>query len=286
MSRRKKRKQSFKGWLPSKAEEDVSPGGEARRRSGGRWKWIAALTVLAVAIPGAAVSAFLLLPRSGEPSGPPRAAIVDQLGLTFPNPEFVQEATATLEQAGHVVDYFPGEQVTVDLYRSLPERDYDYLIFRVHTAQFDKEWRGKPYNEPVLFTSEPYSATEYIGEQWEMQLNPAFVSEGAPKYFAVAANFIESGMSGQFDDATVILMGCGSLQTERTAEAFVNKGADAVVGWSDLVSTTHTDAVTQLLLSKLIVEGLPVEAAVAQTMSELGPDPAYKSVLQFYPSQG
>ncbi len=286
MSRRKKRKQSSKGWSPLGALEGGAPAGEAQERSRGRWKIIAALTALALAIPVVAVSAFLLFPRSSEPSGSPRAAIVDQLSLTFPNPEFVEEATTTLEQAGYVVDYFPGEEVTVDLYRDLPDRNYDYVILRVHTAQFDKEWRGKAYDEPVLFTSEPYSPVQYLEEQWELQLNPAFTFEGAPTYFAVAANFIESGMTGKFDDATVIMMGCGGLQTDRTAEAFVSRGAGTVVGWSDLVSANHTDNVTQLLLDKLLIGELPMEAAVAQTMAELGPDPTYNSELLSYAPEG
>ena len=32
------------------------------------------------------------------------------------------------------MDYYPGEQVTVDFYRTLPLRGYDVLILRVHSG--------------------------------------------------------------------------------------------------------------------------------------------------------
>ena len=43
-----------------------------------------------------------------------KAAIVDQLSLTFPNQTFIETATNTLKQAGYTVDYYPGEKVTVE----------------------------------------------------------------------------------------------------------------------------------------------------------------------------
>ena len=249
------------------------------------WK-IAVAGAFAVALSVAALAAIMVLPGSDEPSEPPRAAIVDQLSLTFPNPDFVEQVTDTLEQAGYIVDYYPGEMVTVDFYRQLPTHGYDYILLRSHTAQFDKEWRGRSYDEAVLFTSEPYSPERYVPEQWELQINQAFTFEGAPRYFSIAANFIESGMEGDFGDATVIMMGCGGLQTDRTANAFVNKGAGTVIGWDDLVSARHTDAATEFLLEKLLVDELTPEAAVAHTMAEIGPDPAYFSNLLLHDEEG
>lgn len=288
MSRRKKRKQRPSGLPPPKAQESASGevGVQRAERGTGLWKKIAVLAAIAVVIPVAAVSACLVLARSGEPAGPPRAVIVDQLSLTFPNPDFVQEATDTLEEAGYIVDYYAGEEVTIDLYRDLPTRGYDYVILRVHSARFNNVWRGRAYDEPVLFTSELYSPALYIPEQWEMRLNPAYAYEGATRYFAIAANFVESSMVGEFDDATVILMGCDGLSTDRTAEAFIEKGAGSVIGWSDFVSSDHTDAATERLLEHLVVGGLSVEEAVAQTVAEVGSDPVYETVLLSYPPKG
>jgi hypothetical protein len=59
-------------------------------------------------------------PPAADSTGSPRAAIVDQLSLTEPNPAFTEAATDLLEQAGYAVDYFPGEEVTVEFYRQLP----------------------------------------------------------------------------------------------------------------------------------------------------------------------
>ncbi|MBI4570328.1 MAG: hypothetical protein HY723_00120 [Chloroflexi bacterium] len=285
MSKRKRRQHHTRSWEASGG----SPSSEttaARQPQRGRRLALIGAALLAVAIPVAALAGFLLLaPGTDETPDTPRAVIVDQLGLTFPNPGFVQRATGLLEQAGYQVDYVPGEQATVSLYSTLASRSYDYVLLRVHTAQFTKEWRGLPHDEAVLFTSEPYSPEIYLYEQWELLLSQAYAYEGAPRYFGVAANFVESAMPGDFDGATVIMMGCGGLYTDRTAEAFMQRGAGVVLGWDQLVSANHTDRATERLLEKLLVDGLPIDAALAQTMAEVGRDPAYQSTLLTYPTE-
>jgi hypothetical protein len=216
-----------------------------------------------------------------------RAAIVDQLGLTQPNPTFAQTATDMLEQAGYLVDYYPGEQVTVDFYRDLPSHNYDLLILRVHSAiatgtdantgeEIETEYLG-------LFTGEPFDATRYPKGQLK-GLGKAGYYEGAPPLFGIASDFIRYSMRGGFGGATVLMMGCDGLTMDATAKAFVDKGAKAVVGWSGRVSASHTDAATEQLLGHLLMERLPTGDAVAQTMAEVGPDPTYGSTLRLYPS--
>jgi hypothetical protein len=211
--------------------------------------------------------------------GPARAAIVDQLSLSHPNAAFVEDATDQLVSAGYQVDYYPGDQVTVDLYRQLAEHDYEYVVFRVHIARFEGEWRGKTYDQPVLFTTEPYDPDVYVDEQWDLLLNPVFAFAGAPKYFGVAPNFIED--IGDYDGATVVLMGCSGMSTDALAAAFEDRGAARVVGWSDLVSAEHTDAATTELLGYLL-EGSSAEEAVEKTNGDVGPDPIYDSRLLAY----
>jgi hypothetical protein len=97
--------------------------------------------------------------------------------------------------------------------------------------------------------------------------------------------FIKSSMQGDFADTTIVIMGCDGLKSDTVAEAFVEKGAKAVVAWDGLVSSGHTDAATERLLQHLLIDGLTLPEAVAQTMAELGPDPSYDSVLRLYPSE-
>lgn len=276
-----KRRRRFRGWSPSNTSDAES--GDSTSRPAIRLVPIAAAGALLLVVALVAVFGFRALQPDAGPAGPPRAVIVDQLSLSYPNPAFVDEATATLEKAGYVVDYIPGEDVTISLYYHLPEMGYEYVLLRTHQAVFNHEWRGRKYNEPVLFTAEPYDPTLFPQEQWDLELVPAYMIDGAPRYFGVTANFIESRMQGDFGDATVIMMGCSGLGSDRTAEAFINRGAGAVVGWTDLVSSSHTDRATQRFLDKVLLEDQTVEAAVAQTMAEIGPDPAYDSVLNSYP---
>jgi hypothetical protein len=249
-----------------------------------------------------AVSAFLVLGRLNNRAGQPRAAIVDQLSLTFPNPTFIDSATGMLEKAGYAVDYYPGEEVTVDFYRDLPSHDYKLIILRAHSAVPEEDLAVQTGDSPatvervlsvigkdaVLFTSEPYSETKYLEEQKALRLfRVQYYGDGpgASWYFAIARGFITSSMRGEFDGTTIVLVGCSGLAFDRTAAALVEKGARAVVGWTGRVSIDHTDAATQRLLEHLLTEGLTPGEAVAKTMIDVGPDPSYGSVLRLYPSE-
>ena len=133
--------------LPRKGAAEPSP----RRR------WKAALAIIfavVIVFAAAVVGALLLLRGDGGPSSP-KAAIVDQLSLNEPNPEFVQSVTGTLQGAGYTVDYFSGEYATVDLFRILPERGYDLLILRVHSARVKESREGALTEEVALFTARP-----------------------------------------------------------------------------------------------------------------------------------
>jgi hypothetical protein len=206
---------------------------------------------------------------------------VDHLSLTQPNPSFVQTATALLEQAGYAVDYYPGEEATVELYRHLPDRGYELIILRVHSAL------GRVGDQPAdwvtLFTSDSYRRTWYRKEQEKRQLSSVSYYEDGPQYFGIMADFIKSSMKGDFRDTTIVMMGCDGLSSDTLAEAFVEKGAKAVVAWDGRVSSAHTDTATERLLQHLLVDGLSPQEAVAQTMAEVGPDPSYGSTLLLYP---
>ena len=231
----------------------------------------------------AAVSAFVLLARSGE--SVPRALIVDQLDQTFPNPDFVKEAGTLLEGAGYDVRYTPGGRVTVDFYRKLGGDDYDLIILRSHSARLRDRATQQLTDVAVLFTSEPFVDTRYISDQMAGRLGPAFYYDGGEKYFGVHPAFIRSGVQGGFGGATVILMGCDALRSDAIASAFVDRGAKAVIGWNGPVSADHTDQATEHLLQHLVVDKLGVQEAVAKTMSEVAADPSSGSELRYYPAE-
>jgi hypothetical protein len=246
---------------------------------------ILAVPLVIAAFPLAIAAAFLAMSLMGQPSEPKelRAAIVDQLALTEPNPSFSESATELLQGAGYTVDYYPGEQVTVDFYRGLPVNGYDLIIFRNHAARRPDVLASRLPDEAALFTSEAYSRDKYVDEQNTLRLIKASYPGGDEVFFGIRSDFITSSMKGRFHDTTIVLMGCNGLTTSATAEAFIEKGARAVVGWSDLVSAGHTDEATERLIQHLVVDRLTLGEAVEKTTAELGPDPAYGSVLRVYP---
>jgi hypothetical protein len=279
----------------------MSPRGKAKRRlssarkprgprhgQGGapRLKWLALSALVVVCASLAALAAwFALGAGSSERSEPPKAAIVDHLALTFPDPAFVQEATSTLEEAGYAVDYYPGEQVTVDFYRDLGTRGYDLIVLRVHSARLRRS-DGSAMDEVALFTSEPYSTSMYVDEQKSKDLiRTRYSFEEEQRFFGIMPDFIKSRAKGTFEGATVILMGCDGLRSQATAKAFVERGAKAFIGWDQEVSADWTDKATGRLLHFLLIEKRTPSEAVTEAMAEVGPDPSSGSKLVVYPAE-
>ncbi len=266
--------------------DSASPKGRGLLRLPMRLTLAVLVIVLLTGIGGAAA---LVLGRGGEESAGPKVAIVDQLSLTQPNPEFVSSTRTLLAEAGYLVDYFEGEQVTVDLYRSLPQRDYDMIILRVHagiTTEVDASSGERTETEYVsLFTGEPYTPGKYPDEELN-RLGRARYYEDADPLFGIGPDFVTDSMEGRFNDTLIVMMGCDGLRSQRTAQAFLDKGAQAFVSWTQPVSASHTDAATQRLLERLLIEGQTTSEAVRQTAAELGPDPAYEGELRVLEAEG
>jgi len=295
MGRRKKVKRRALGRALTGAEGSAVPEGAGRCAMPGvrLSKKTAVFIALAIAIPVVFISVLVVLSQSGQESAElptavsgagPRAAIVDQLGLTQPNPTFVETATDLLEQAGYAVDYVPGDQVTVEFFRNFPAQPYKLIIFRVHSA-LGRDG-GQPADWVTLFTADSYRETWYVKEQKTRLLSKVSYYEDGPPYFGIMPAFVKSSMKGNLQDATVVMMGCDGLKTETIAAALVDKGAKAVVSWDGLVTADHTDAATEALLRYFVTEGLPLREAVEKAAAEVGPDPTYESVLRLYPPEG
>lgn len=242
------------------------------------------LIAILAALGSLAGGLWLATPIFTGPSGPPTAAIVDQLGLNVPNPDFVASATASLTEAGYQVDYYSSEEVTVDLYRRLPSLGYDIIVMRAHAGlsqEVDQETGEITGTEYVgLFTGEVYSKEKYHDEQVQGLIGWSTTYDDGPLLYAVGDRFIEESMEGRFDDTLIVMMGCDGLATQRTAQAFLDKGASAFVSWSRPVSATHTDSTTQQLLERLLLDGVSISEAVTLTAAEAGPDPWYGAELR------
>lgn len=221
-------------------------------------------------------------------SGEPKVAIIDQLyALDQPNQEFIGQVTDNLESYGFKVDLYQGDEVTVDLYRRLPEHGYKLIIFRVHSGLLkvkEVQSGGPTLVITSLFTSERYSTTKYVSEQLNDEIAPAVTREGCPSYFAVLPKFVSS-MKGEFDNTAIIVAGCSGLYFNDLAQAFIDKGAAAYLAWDDIVGLNYVDNTTIALIKKLCPEELTIGEAVANTMEEKGPDPDWGAVLKYYPAE-
>ena len=208
-----------------------------------------------------------------------KAAIIDHLSMSWPNPSFVMACTALLEQTGYGVEYYEGKQVTVELFRKLPTHQYTLIVLRVHSAYIDK------YLSLAMFTSEPYSKGRYVYEQLRNRVASGYIQphvQGDPRYLVITDKFIRYSMEGTLNGAVVIMMGCTGIK-RCAATAFLAKGARAYIGWNGPVSVAHTDRATLHLLEHLLLAKERIGVSVSQTMKEVGREPQYGSTLLFWP---
>ena len=213
----------------------------------------------------------------------PKIAIVDHLSTQWPRQTFNQTVQNILNQTGLQIDYYPSEDVTVDFYRDLPKHNYKLMIFRVHSTGESSVEGTPPF--VVFFTSENYSNTAHVSEQMDMRVVYVQFPNATLGYFGITPRFVTDSMEGRFNDTVIIAMGCDGLKYDTMAEAFIQKGAKAFISWNGSVSIDHTDEATVSLLRHLVTEHQTFEEAVAQTMNEVGPDPADRSILLFYPDK-
>ncbi len=192
-----------------------------------------------------------------------KATIIDQLAEHFPNPEFNETVTNLLRDAGFNVSYYGHETVNVSFYKELAKRDYGIIILRAHSALRED-------NKTVdLFTSEEYDQYKYGDMRGKGLLTKGeylFEQESERFYFAITPKFVES-LEGYFPKSIVIAMGCWSLkpECEQMANAFINRGAKAYVGWTEIVLHEDTDQETVRLLEMLLKENRTLADAIDKT---------------------
>lgn len=244
-----------------------------------RFSWLVILLI----ITGLAVCPACSQPSSpNEPTEQLKAAIIDQLYSTQPNDDFTTQVSQDLKAYGFIVDIYRGGNVTVDLYKKLPEYGYKLIIFRAHSGLIQS--REQRIIKTAIFTDELYSRTKYLSEQANHVLPMVRVREGKPFYFGIDSKFVMKSMDGWFDNTGVIVAGCSCLYLDDMAQAFIHKGASVYLAWDNAVDTDYVDEATAYLVRELCKDST-VEEAVEKTVMEKGRDPTYSATLRYFPLQ-
>jgi len=203
-----------------------------------------------------------------------KAALIDSLYGTHPNVEFTRSFNETLQEVGFKVDIYQGKEVTVEFLKKMAG-GYRLIILRMHSALSAND-------ELYLFTAEPYSEGKYVQEQFFQLVKEAYATEDSQSVFAVNWGFIKRLMTGKFNGTLVVAMGCDGALDPLMAQEFINQGAIGYVAWNGPVLLSHSDKAILCLLEALYMEKLPLEEAVERTDSEIGEDPHWGTVVNYY----
>jgi len=205
----------------------------------------------------------------------PRAALIDALYSNHPNDEFTRSVNKTLREAGVKVDVYQGKEVTVEFLNRL-KGGYKLVILRMHSAL------STTSNALYLFTAEPFFEGRYVQELNSKRVVEAFATNRSSSVFAVNWDFIKMFMTGKFDGALVVMMGCDGACDPWMTEEIINQGAIGYVAWNGKALLSHSDRAVLYLIQALYMENLPLEEAVEKTNSQIGEDPNWGSVLDCY----
>jgi len=249
----------------------------ARRK---RRKWML-LMMLLVLVALACIYVLQISSRSEftEESSFRRAVILDGLSIDYPNESFISSAKKVLSQAGFAVEVYHGENVTLNLLRELPSRNYDLVIFRVH---------GGRIKQPIglfigggLFIEKcsPSSHKEDVESGYLLLGRPYFSND---TYCVAPPHYITDKLKGSFKGTVIIAASCFTGDDEVLASAFFKRGARAYIGFKGKVSPPYIDAFTIKLLQELYVEKLPLEEAFAEVKAEFRSDPRYGGTPMLY----
>lgn len=227
------------------------------------------------------LSAEVALPS--ETASAKGAVIVDQLSLIYPNPTLIQTVTHMLEAADYTVSYVPHAAVTVDFFRTLPKRKDHLILLRSHGTAVSRSPSGELIEQAYTYlaTGESVVPEKYPHELRKKWLT-RFISDNPnePEVFMLTEGFLKQGMKGLFNNSVVLMMGCDGMRNKATPELFIQRGAKAVVGWTDNVSVEQMDKGIEHLLQAYLVEGQSIALATHNTHQTIGVDPYFKAELR------
>jgi len=249
-------------------------------------KMLKIFNIVMIAIIGFMATIIILSFLYNQPPPPSyrRALIIDTVGTRFPNKDLINYTKTLLESYGYKVDVVHGRDATVEFFRNNLTK-YEVIIMRVHSTILRVSFQLLPNGTVGIITGERYNQSKYVSEQLNEMLIPSnlFVEVGAGAgYFTITPLFIRA-LKGNFNNTVIIVMGCHSLYTESMADAFIEKGAKAYIGWSDYVTVDFMDQALKKLIQYLFEKRMSIDEAVKSVWRELGVDPAYLAKLDYYP---
>ena len=198
------------------------------------------------------------------------ALIIDSISTES---EFKTKSIKLLSESGFQTSYISGQDVTVNLFKSMPKKNL--YILRVHSTCLN--------NRTWIFTGEQYSSEKYSILQLTDLIHRARTRINSTYFFCVSPEFIQEYNQDGFPDAAILMMGCEGLSSIDLADAFCREGTTVYISWDGYVCLAHTDQAFLTLIEALCSKNMSISESLNYTVEHTGNDPIYFSSLKYYP---
>jgi len=179
-------------------------------------------------------------------------------------PSGLRSLMYSLEAAGYAVqEPVLNEDVTVDLLKSLG--GYDFIYIATHGVAHDL-FGSVSSKQIAICTGERADA---VAIRWRATTNVGIeiMSPAEGDFLAVNGRFFDDY---HYSNSILVVMACESLKYTTLADAFLDNGAKAVLGWTDVSNTYFVSVITTLLSELATSPGRPLsEAYVTRTHLEI-----------------
>ena len=210
----------------------------------------------------------LFILTQNNPSGK-SAIILDSINQEG----FKTESIDLLSSNGYSVEYYSGEEVSVEFLKNIPT-GYELYIFRVHSTCIN--------NRTWVFSGEKYKADSYPILQIAGLIHKARPSQESGYLFAVSPEFIQEYNKDGFKNGIILMMGCQGLYVNDLANAFCEEGASIYVSWDGNVCLKHTDLAFLSIIESICARKSTIIEALEYTQNQIGNDPVYHSSLNYH----
>ena len=193
----------------------------------------------------------------------------DWQGGVFHNPGLFNAIKSDLQSAGYSVSYYKNTQVTISLIETKLDKG---VVFNRGHGGYDSSTR-----QVIICSGERWNSSKYQYEQSQGWVVRAWILHYGQYYdFFTYTPGLISNYYSNLPNSLIYMESCEGLKNSTMANAWLNAGAGAYMGWTKSVLVVDGDAAAEENFHDMCINGLSVCQVVKKGYISAGAKLQYK----------